>query len=432
MDRYNFAARAGRWSAAHWKTAFFGWLAFVVVAVGLGMSVGTHTLSSSEQSSGETARRSRSWRARASRRRRRRACSSSRGADRRRPGLQVDRAEGAGEVAGDAAGDEPAHGCRRPDLEGPARAADRVRHEGKPGHRGRARAAAAGCGHRLSEGEPWLHGRRVRLCERDARVEQDDRQGLPEGGEAFGADHLPDPADRVRGVRRGRRAGAARVLGRARLGRPVGDRQPRLPCLRRDPVGDPADGDGGRGRLLALLLEARAGGAGGRTQGPRRALPCRRNVRAGCSDLRVHGADRDGRDAVCRHEDLHLDRDRGDARRLHLSGRLADRAAGAARQARRPHRARPAPGARRRPARPPASAQAAAALAGLAARDADAAAAREGRPAGVAGLGFRDRQVDAPSGGRGRSLGRPSARACAAGAGDAHEAARASPTCRRA
>ena len=32
----NLAARMGRWSAAHWKTATFGWLAFVLVAFGLG------------------------------------------------------------------------------------------------------------------------------------------------------------------------------------------------------------------------------------------------------------------------------------------------------------------------------------------------------------------------------------------------------------
>ena len=44
MNRYNFAARAGRWSADHWKTAVAIWVAFVVVAVGLGMTVGTHTL----------------------------------------------------------------------------------------------------------------------------------------------------------------------------------------------------------------------------------------------------------------------------------------------------------------------------------------------------------------------------------------------------
>jgi uncharacterized membrane protein YdfJ with MMPL/SSD domain len=37
----NVAARAGRWSAAHWKTATFGWLAAVIVAFALGGLVGT-------------------------------------------------------------------------------------------------------------------------------------------------------------------------------------------------------------------------------------------------------------------------------------------------------------------------------------------------------------------------------------------------------
>jgi putative drug exporter of the RND superfamily len=56
MSSLNLAARAGRWSAAHWKTAVAVWVAFVVVAIGLGTTVGTHKLSSSEQSTGETAR----------------------------------------------------------------------------------------------------------------------------------------------------------------------------------------------------------------------------------------------------------------------------------------------------------------------------------------------------------------------------------------
>jgi uncharacterized membrane protein YdfJ with MMPL/SSD domain len=37
----NLAGRMGRWSAAHWKTATFGWLGFVVVAFMLGGMVGT-------------------------------------------------------------------------------------------------------------------------------------------------------------------------------------------------------------------------------------------------------------------------------------------------------------------------------------------------------------------------------------------------------
>ncbi len=39
--RLNLAARAGRWSAAHWKTATFGWIAFVVAAVVIGGAIGT-------------------------------------------------------------------------------------------------------------------------------------------------------------------------------------------------------------------------------------------------------------------------------------------------------------------------------------------------------------------------------------------------------
>src|SRR2546430_1451484 len=56
MNRYNFAARAGRWSAGHWKTAVALWVAFVAVAIGLGTTLGTHTLSASEQATGEAAR----------------------------------------------------------------------------------------------------------------------------------------------------------------------------------------------------------------------------------------------------------------------------------------------------------------------------------------------------------------------------------------
>jgi uncharacterized membrane protein YdfJ with MMPL/SSD domain len=43
--RRNLAARAGRWSAAHWKTATFGWIAFVAAAVVLGGVIGTKQLS---------------------------------------------------------------------------------------------------------------------------------------------------------------------------------------------------------------------------------------------------------------------------------------------------------------------------------------------------------------------------------------------------
>jgi RND superfamily putative drug exporter len=40
MSHLNLAGRAGRWSAAHWKTAAFGWIAFAVLSVAVGTTVG--------------------------------------------------------------------------------------------------------------------------------------------------------------------------------------------------------------------------------------------------------------------------------------------------------------------------------------------------------------------------------------------------------
>ncbi len=52
----NVAARMGRWSANHWKTAVFGWLAFVVAAVVIGGAVGTKYLETEDLAVGEAAR----------------------------------------------------------------------------------------------------------------------------------------------------------------------------------------------------------------------------------------------------------------------------------------------------------------------------------------------------------------------------------------
>ncbi len=54
--KLNLAARAGRWSASHWKTATFGWIAFVIVALVLGGAVGTKQLTDSEATPGESGR----------------------------------------------------------------------------------------------------------------------------------------------------------------------------------------------------------------------------------------------------------------------------------------------------------------------------------------------------------------------------------------
>ena len=55
----NLAARMGRWSAAHWKTATFGWLAFVVVAFRLGGMVGTRNIDNNTAGPGESGRMNR-------------------------------------------------------------------------------------------------------------------------------------------------------------------------------------------------------------------------------------------------------------------------------------------------------------------------------------------------------------------------------------
>jgi uncharacterized membrane protein YdfJ with MMPL/SSD domain len=56
MARTNLAGRAGRWSAGHWKIAFFGWLVFVAVAVFIGTAVGTNELLDSNAGDGEAGR----------------------------------------------------------------------------------------------------------------------------------------------------------------------------------------------------------------------------------------------------------------------------------------------------------------------------------------------------------------------------------------
>ena len=52
----NLAARMGRWSASHWKTAVFGWLAFVVAAVAIGQAVGQKTVKQQDANVGQAHR----------------------------------------------------------------------------------------------------------------------------------------------------------------------------------------------------------------------------------------------------------------------------------------------------------------------------------------------------------------------------------------
>ena len=52
----NVAARMGHWSATRRKTAIWGWLVFVVIAVMLGKSIGTDTIHGADRFSGEAGR----------------------------------------------------------------------------------------------------------------------------------------------------------------------------------------------------------------------------------------------------------------------------------------------------------------------------------------------------------------------------------------
>jgi hypothetical protein len=52
----NLAGRMGRWSAGHWKTAVFGWLALVVVAFAVGGAVGTKNVDPNTAGPGESGR----------------------------------------------------------------------------------------------------------------------------------------------------------------------------------------------------------------------------------------------------------------------------------------------------------------------------------------------------------------------------------------
>ncbi len=56
MPSPNFAARAGRWSARHRKTAILGWIFFVVLATVIGGSVGQRTLDDSASGNGDSKR----------------------------------------------------------------------------------------------------------------------------------------------------------------------------------------------------------------------------------------------------------------------------------------------------------------------------------------------------------------------------------------
>jgi len=56
MERLNLAGRSGRWSAANWKKALFGWLVFAVAAMAIGNVIGHVQMKDTQMATGEVGR----------------------------------------------------------------------------------------------------------------------------------------------------------------------------------------------------------------------------------------------------------------------------------------------------------------------------------------------------------------------------------------
>ena len=116
-----------------------------------------------------------------------------------------------------------------------------------------------------------------------------------------------------------------------------------IPVDSADLGGHPADRARGRDRLLAVLPPARTRRAGRRSQRGCRTRGCRRDVRPGSAHLRHHRDDRDGRHVPLRRQDVHVLLRRHDDGRRGRDDRLADRPARAALEAGRQGREGPHP-----------------------------------------------------------------------------------------
>ena len=385
----NIAARAARWSGAHWKTALGAWLAFCVVAVALGSVAGTKMLKQADTAAGGSGKAERIL----------------------RDAGFTDRASESVLVQ------SPTRTVSDPAFR--AAVADVVRTvSGLPQvQRVRSPLTPANSGQVSADRHSALVQFEIRgeLDKADKKVQPildavDRAQRrhadfkVAEFGFASATHELNDTLSKdfkraeyssipvtlaILLVAFGALVAAglpvllafSGVLATIGLG---GAREPRRRRRRRDQVGDPADRDGGRGRLLALLPPPRAGGAEARSFAGGGAEARGRHLRPRRLHLGADGADRDGRDALHRQRRLHVDRGRRDADGRGRADRLALDPARAALEARPPGRQGPDPAAR---------------------------AALRRR---VAALGLRARPRPAPAGARGGALGRRArrARAC--------------------
>ena len=339
----NLAARAGRWSATHRKTAVIGWILFVVLATVVGGKVGQQNLESSKMGNGES----------------------------KRHDIIVDNADFPDEVGervliqgkGDIKADSPEvtaavkdvvnrlgqiegvsdiesplnrqaareHGLRGRALRArDVHAARQVRHQGGAGGAGDGRRRSARGRRRRPGGPPGAarRGARRRVGAQGARRHRARRRGQVQPD--LDGRHADHPAARVRRGRRRRRPAAARHLRVRGDHGPARPGQPARAAARGRPDRDDADRPGRRRRLRDVLPAPDDGGAG---QGPlvrERARRRRRHLGSRGADLRLHRHRRDGRDVLLRQRDLLVVRHRHDPRRRRRHDRLAHVPAGRA------------------------------------------------------------------------------------------------------
>ena len=350
--RSNLAGRMGRWSAAHWKTATFGWLALVVVAFGLGGMVGMKTIDANTPGPGESGRDGQDPRRRVQAARRR-----------ERPDPELDPTGGRSRVHGGRArrrrGDlearnRPARplaarsGERRADRPERPRRARGAPDPRRPRHGGRPDRPGPRPGGRAAEGTPAALHRRVRRREQGRCPGHRVRERPREGRAALAPGHADHPPGGVRRARGGGNPAAPRPDRRLRDVRPDLAAEPCVPGRDAGAGARAPDRARRRRRLLDVLLEARTRGAGRRTQRAGGARGRSGDVGPLGAHRRPHRDRGDGGDVPDRRPDLRVARRCRHHRRRDRGARLLDRAAGAAVEARRQGRSR-APAARRSP-----------------------------------------------------------------------------------
>ena len=218
MNRSNIASRAASWSARHRRTAILGWIAFVVLSLGIGSVVGTQNIADEDQGTGDSRTADRILADAGfpddaseqvfiqSRRRPERRRSRVPGRDPRRRVAARGRAARRG---GRSPRSRPATATRSPPT-----AARRWSRSSSAATTTRRRSAST----RRRPRSPRPRGRIPELRSRGVRRRQpraggvgEPRRGLPARRVPLAAAHAADPRGRLRRPGGGRRAAAARA-----------------------------------------------------------------------------------------------------------------------------------------------------------------------------------------------------------------------------